>query len=92
MDTLSWISNATAAWFGAAAAGAGLILLLDARARRAEPTGEAVREAAERYRQHYGDGAVAAIGDHMLAATFSPVASQHRRFLLRVSTLLVRNV
>lgn len=92
MDTLStilnWTYQAVATWYVAAIIGGVLILLAERLSRRREPSAADVRRAAERYRQHYGEQAIAVIGDHILAASFAP-DSQHRRFLKRVSAELL---
>lgn len=79
--------RAMATWYIAAIVGGGLILLAERLDRRREPSDAEVRHAAERYRQHYGDDALRAIGDHMFAASFAP-DTRHKRFLKRVSTVL----
>lgn len=65
-----------------------LILVAERLDRRREPSDSDVRQAASRYRQHYGEHAFHVIGDHMLAASFSP-DGRHRRFLKRVSAELL---
>lgn len=64
--------------------GAGLILFMERRDRRREPTDADVKRAAQRYIEFYGAEAFSVIGDHMLAATFAP-DGRHRAFLKRVS-------
>jgi hypothetical protein len=80
---LHWIHEALATWYAAAFLGGLLILVADRLTRRSEPSAADVRRAAERYRQYYGDAALAVIGDHLLAASFAP-DSRHRQFLKRV--------
>ena len=77
-----------ATWYGAAIVGGVLILVAERIDRRREPSDADVRRTAARYRQHYGEAAIHAIGDHMLAAGFAP-DGQHRRFLKRVSAELL---
>lgn len=79
--------RAMATWYIAAIVGGVLILLAERLDRRREPSDAEVRHAAERYHQHYGDDALRAIGDHMLAASFAP-DTRHKRFLKRVSAEL----
>jgi hypothetical protein len=85
---MTWIYAGIATWYGAAIVGGILILIAERFDRRREPSGADVRHAAFRYRQHYGEAAIHVIGDHMLAASFSP-DSRHRRFLKRVSAELL---
>jgi hypothetical protein len=80
---LRWTYQAIATWYAAALLGGLLIFAADRATRRPEPSAADVRRAAERYRRFYGDAALAAIGDHLLAASFAP-DSRHRRFLKRV--------
>jgi len=80
--------KAIATWYGAAIVGGVLILIAERFDRRREPSDSDVRQAASRYREHYGEAAIHAIGDHMLAASFSP-DGRHRRFLRRVSAELL---
>ncbi|MCA3654645.1 MAG: hypothetical protein IOB85_09935 [Methylobacterium sp.] len=84
---VEWLYKGIATWYGAAIIGGLLILAFERWDRRREPTEADVRRAAERYRQHYGDEAFRAIGDHMLAARFAP-DGRHSRFLKRVSQYL----
>lgn len=92
METLSaafgWIYQALATWYVAAMLGAGLILFMERRDRRREPTDADVKRAAQRYIEFYGTEAFSVIGDHMLAATFAP-DGRHRAFLKRVSAALL---
>ena len=92
MDLIStattWIYAGIATWYGAAIVGGVLILVAERFDRRREPSDADVRQAASRYRQHYGADAFHAIGDHMLAASFAP-DGRHRRFLKRVSAELL---
>ena len=91
-DTIiEWSYRALATWYGAAIVGGLLILLAERRDRKREPTDSEVRRAAELYRQYYGAEAFRIIGDHMLAASFSP-DGRHRLFLKRVSTELVVDI
>ncbi|BEV45954.1 hypothetical protein [Afipia carboxidovorans] len=76
-----------ATWYGAALVGGVLILIAERLDHRREPSDNDVKRAASRYRQHYGEHAFDAIGDHMLAAGFAP-DGRHRRFLKRVSAEL----
>ncbi|TRU22922.1 MAG: hypothetical protein EWV79_12925 [Microcystis aeruginosa Ma_MB_S_20031200_S102D] len=91
MDLISTVMNWTykliATWYGAAIIGGVLILAFERWDRRREPSEADVRQAVDRYRQWYGDDAVAKIGDHMLAASFAP-DGRHRRFLRRVAIRL----
>lgn len=96
METLSavmeWAYQAVATWYMAAIVGGVLILIAERLSRRREPSDADVRRAAERYRQWYGNDALAVIGDHLLAASFAP-DTRHKRFLKRVSAeLLATNV
>lgn len=56
--------------------------------RRREASDADVQQAANRYRQWYGEQVFTVIGDHMLAASFAP-DGRHRRFLKRVSAELL---
>jgi hypothetical protein len=85
---MTWIYAGIATWYGAAVIGGVLILVAERFGRRREPSDADVRRAASRYRQHYGEHAFDAIGDHMLAASFAP-DGRHRRFLNRVSAELL---
>lgn len=85
---VSWTYGAVATWYGAAIVGGVLILAFERWDRRREPSDADVRQAAVRYRQHYGEAVVHVIGDHMLAASFAP-DGRHRRFLKRVSAELL---
>jgi hypothetical protein len=91
MDLIStiviWIYKLIATWYVAAIIGGVLILLVQRFSRVSEPSEADVHLAAERYREWYGDEAMAKIGDHMLAASFAP-DGQHRRFLKRVQAKL----
>jgi hypothetical protein len=84
----TWIYAGIATWYGAAVVGGVLILIAERFERRREPSDSDVKQAASRYRQHYGEHAFHAIGDHMLAASFAP-DGRHRRFLKRVSAELL---
>ena len=92
MDFIStattWIYAGIATWYGAAIVGGVLILVAGRLDRRREPSDADVRQAASRYRQHYGEHAFHVIGDHMLAASFAP-DGRHRRFLKQVSAELL---
>lgn len=92
METLSavmeWAYQAVATWYVAAIIGGLLIFVAERLSRRREPSDADVRQAAARYRQHYGQRALDAINDHLLAATFAP-DSRYRRFLKRVSAELL---
>lgn len=92
MDLIStitfWTYKLIATWYGAAIIGGALILIAERRGRQRERSDAAVRQTAERYRQWYGDEAMAKIGDHMLAASFAP-DGRHRQFLKRVSSELL---
>lgn len=94
MDLIStvtvWTYNLIATWYGAAIIGGLLILFLERLDRRREPSEADVRDAAERYRQWYGDETMARIGDHMLAASFA-LDGRHRQFLKRVSEALINS-
>jgi len=85
---LTWIYAGIATWYGAAIVGGVLILIAERFDRSREPSDTDVRQAASRYRQHYGEAAFHVIGDHMLAASFAP-DGRHRRFLKRVSAELL---
>jgi hypothetical protein len=85
---MTWIYVGIATWYGAAIVGGVLILVAERFDRRREPSDADVRRAASRYRQHYGEHAFHAIGDHMLAASFAP-DGRHRRFLRLVSADLL---
>lgn len=91
MDLIStvtvWTYKLIATWYGAAVIGGLLILFFERLDKRREPSEADVRQAAERYRQWYGDEAMAKIGDHMLAASFAP-DGRHRQFLKCVSETL----
>lgn len=91
MDTLSatleWTYRAVATWYVAAIVGGVLILIAERLLRRREPSDADVRRAAERYRQWYGNDALPAIADHLVAASFAP-DSRHKRFLRRVAVEL----
>jgi hypothetical protein len=84
---LNWTYKLIATWYGAAIIGGVLILAFERWDRKREPSDTDVWQAAERYRQWYGNEAVAKIGDHMLAASFAP-DGRHKRFLKRVSVHL----
>lgn len=92
MDVLStlitWAYKALATWYTAAIVGGVLMVILDRRDRRREPSHDDVRHAAALYREYYGSEAHQIIGDHMLAASFAP-DGRHRRFLKRVSAELL---
>lgn len=92
MDLLStittWIYTGIATWYVAAIVGGVLILIAERFDRRREPSEADVQQAADRYRQWYGEQAFTVIGDHMLAASFAP-DGRHRRFLKRVSAELL---
>lgn len=92
MDFIStattWIYAGIATWYGAAIVGGVLILVAERLDRKREPSDVDVRQAASRYRQHYGEYAIHVISDHMLAASFAP-DGRHRRFLKRVSAELL---
>lgn len=91
-DTIiEWSYRALATWYGAAILGGVLILRAERRDRKREPTDSEVRRAAELYRQYYGAEAFRIVGEHMLAASFSP-DGRHRRFLKRVSAELVADI
>ncbi len=85
---MTWVYSGIATWYGAAIVGGILILAAERFDRRREPSDSDVRRAASRYRQHYGEAAIHVIGDHMLAASFSP-DGRYRRFLKRVSAELL---
>ena len=91
MDLISTALTCTnkliATWYGAVIIGGALILVAERFSRDKEPSDAEVRQAAERYRQWYGDEALAKIGDHMLAASFAP-DGRHRRLLKRVGVQL----
>ncbi|MFZ2467993.1 MAG: hypothetical protein WAW54_06325 [Parvibaculum sedimenti] len=84
----TWIYAGIATWYGVAIIGGVLILLFERLDRRREPSDADVQQAADRYRQWYGELAFTVIGDHMLAAGFAP-DGRHRRFLKRVSAELL---
>lgn len=83
-----WLYQALSTWYVAAILGVGLILFMERRDRRREPTDADVNRAAQRYLEFYGTEAFSVIGDHMLAATFAP-DGRHRAFLKRVSAALL---
>jgi hypothetical protein len=85
---MEWTYEAVATWYVAAIVGGLLIFAAERLSRGREPSEADVRRAAERYRQHYGQQASAVIGDHMLAATFTP-DTRYRHFLKRVSAELL---
>ncbi len=80
---LTWIYTAIATWYVAAIVGGVLILIAERLSSREAPSEADVRQAADRYRQWYGQRALDVIGDHMLAASFAP-DGRHRQFLKRV--------
>ncbi|MBI1868272.1 MAG: hypothetical protein HYS06_08270 [Methylocystis sp.] len=80
---LRWLYQAIATLYVASIVGAVLLLAATRLSRRAEPSDADVKQAAERYRQWYGDDASSVIGDHMLGAAFAP-DGRHKRFLERV--------
>ena len=84
---VTWTYKLIATWYGAAILGGLLILVTERFGRTREPSEADVKQTAERYRQWYGDEAMAKIGDHMLAASFAP-DGRHRRFLKRVADCL----
>lgn len=89
MDLLSTAATWTCiAVVAAAMAGGALTLLADCLVRGHEPSDAEVGSAADRYLRYYGARALRVIGDHMLAASFSPDA-RHHAFLRRVSAELV---
>jgi hypothetical protein len=67
----------------------GVVNIIEALRRPKEPTENDVQRTADRYREFYRDRALVVIGDHMLAATFSP-CQQHHAFLKRVCEELRR--
>lgn len=85
---VTWTYKSIATWYMAAVVGGVLILLMERRDRRREPSEDEVRHVAALYRQYYGTEAHQVIGDHMLAASFAP-DGRHRRFLKRVSAELL---
>jgi hypothetical protein len=91
MDLISmivtWTYKLIAIWYVVAIIGGVLILIVQRFSRVSEPSETDVRQAAERYREWYGDEAMAKIGDHMLAASFAP-DGRHRQFLKRVANVL----
>ena len=80
---VTWGYELVATWYVAAIICVVVILVSERLARNREPSETDVRQAAERYRQWYGNEAMAKIGDHMLGASFAP-DGRHRRFLKRV--------
>jgi hypothetical protein len=94
MDLISkivaWTYKLIATWYVVAIIVGLLILLVQRLSGNGEPSEADIRQAAERYREWYGDEAMAKIGDHMLAASFVP-DGRHRRFLKRVSYELVNS-
>ena len=84
---MNWTYKLIATWYVAAIIGGVLILAFERWDRKREPSEADVRQAAERYRQWYGNEAMAKIGDHTLAASFAP-DGRHKRFLKRVSAVL----
>lgn len=87
---MNWIYQLIAIWYVVAIIGGVLILIVQRFSRSSEPSEADVQQAAERYREWYGDQATAKIGDHMLAASFAP-DGRHRRFLKRVSSGLLNS-
>jgi hypothetical protein len=91
MDLIStivmWTYKLIAIWYVVAIIGGVLILIVQRFSRSSEPSEADVQQAAERYRDWYGDEAMAKIGDHILAASFAP-DGRHRRFLKRVALFL----
>jgi uncharacterized membrane protein YedE/YeeE len=94
MDLISmivtWTYKLIAIWYVVAIIGGVLILIVQRFSRSSEPSEVDVHQAAERYREWYGDETMAKIGDHMLAASFAP-DGRHRRFLKRVSDYLSKS-
>jgi hypothetical protein len=88
---MEWTYRAVATWYVAAIIGGLLIFAAERLSCRREPSDADVRRAAERYRQWYGNDALAMIGDHLLAASFAP-DSRHKRFLKQVSAELLATV
>lgn len=70
-------------------AGSTCSIFLDWLRRPPEPTDHDVRHAAEQYRTYFGADALSVIGEHSLAATFTP-DGRHKRFLQRVTEQLMR--
>jgi hypothetical protein len=68
--------------------GGGVYVFVDERKRRRRFARDDARAAAARYRAHYGEDALLAIGDHILAASFAP-SSDYRSFLKLVLTELL---
>jgi hypothetical protein len=95
MDLISnvvmWTYKLFATWYVAAIVGGALVLVSKRFTRSSEPSEADVHQAAERYREWYGEEAMAKIGDHMLAASFAP-DGRHRRFLKRVARILESGV
>jgi hypothetical protein len=94
MDLMStimmWTYKLIATWYMVAIIGGVLMLIVQRFSRVSEPTEADVHQAAERYREWYGDEAMIKIGDHMLAASFAP-DGRHRRFLKKVASELGRD-
>jgi hypothetical protein len=88
---VTWAYKALATWYVAAIVGGVLMMIADRRDRRREPSDEDVRHAAVLYREYYGFEAHRIIGDHMLAASFTP-DGRHRRYLKRVSAELLNQL
>jgi hypothetical protein len=86
-NAMDWTYKLIATWYGAAIIGGLLILTFERLDRRREPSEAEVRQAAERYRQWYGEDAMTKIGDHMVGATFVS-DGKHNRFLKRVAAHL----
>jgi hypothetical protein len=84
---MNWTYQLIATWYGAAIIGGALILAIERLDKRREPSEADVQQAADRYREWYGDEATTKIGDHMLAASFAP-DGRHSRFLKRVSEVM----
>lgn len=84
---ISWTYKVVATWYTASIIGGVLILIAERRDRGKGPTDADVRRTAEKYREQYGEKACTIIGDHILAASFTPHGN-HCRFLKRVSANL----
>jgi hypothetical protein len=80
---IGWTNLGFAVWFGAAVIGGVLIAIANCFDRWRDPPESEVRRVVARYRVRYGEQTLLAIGDHAVAASFSPDA-RYKRFLKRV--------
>lgn len=85
---MRWAHEIIATWYGAAIVGGLLVVLAERRAARSGSSAGDIARAAAWYRQHYGERALAVIGDHILAAGSAP-DGRYRRFLRSVAAELM---